>query len=45
MLAHILNENQRMQQKLLEMETREEERMETMKDLACASALLQLQDA
>ena len=45
MMAQILTENQRMQQKLREMEDREQERVDCAKDLACASALLQLQGA
>ena len=43
MMAQILSENQRMQQKLREMEDREQERVDCAKELACAYALLQLQ--
>jgi ABC-type iron transport system FetAB ATPase subunit len=45
MLAHILTDNQRMQQHIREMEGKEKERVEHARDLACASALLQLQGA
>ena len=44
MLAYLLNENQHRKDRILEMETKEKHRMETARDLACASALLQLQD-
>jgi hypothetical protein len=43
-LAYLLNENQHQKNRILEMETKEKHRMETVRDLACASALLQLQD-
>jgi predicted nuclease with TOPRIM domain len=45
MMAQILTENQRMQRRLREMEGREQERVDCEKDLACASALLQLHGA
>jgi ABC-type taurine transport system ATPase subunit len=43
-LAYLLNENQHQKNRILEMETKEKHRMEIARDLACASALLQLQD-
>lgn len=45
MMAQLLTENQRLQQNIREMEGREQERVDCAKDLACASALLQLQGA
>jgi predicted nuclease with TOPRIM domain len=43
-LAYLLNKNQHQKNRILEIEKKEKHRMETIRDLACASALLQLQD-
>lgn len=44
MLAYLLTENQRQKERILKLEMQDEQREVTAEDLACASALLQLQN-
>ena len=45
MLAYLVNENRYQKDVIPDMETKEEYSVELARDLACATALLQLQDA